>query len=266
MLREETVKKSWMPKPNWSGLWEKQRVRFSFGLLCLGGAVALGRVAVIAQTLPPWQNFWIVFLFALFLIWAAVATYVAKEYFAQAVSNENIEGRLNEWILKFRFASQKLADSSSYRFAYRITAPDGQPVVIGRPMALDNYLRYRSDLTILERHRRALNDLGENGRRRFMIEYMAECSKARVHVISARALPLTVKIERTIPVTRHLSSNDFWAALEAMQQDVAVAVTHIDLCLERVRGSQNGSTAASSTPPVHSGAPEAEAWTDLTSS
>src|SRR5262245_66522310 len=120
-----------MRKPNWSGFWEKQRIRFLFGLFCLGGAVALGRVAVIAQTLPPWQNFWIVFLFALFLIWAAVATYVAKEYFAQAVSNENVEGRVNEWILKFRFVSQNLADSSCYWFAYGFSVRDGRAVVVG---------------------------------------------------------------------------------------------------------------------------------------
>jgi hypothetical protein len=105
-------------------------------------------------------------------------------------------------------------------------------------MALDNYLRYRAEVTIPERHRRVLNDVGENGRRRFMIEYVAECAKARVHLISARAFPLTVRIERTLPITRRLDSENFWAALEAIQQDLAIALTQVDLCIERIRGQR----------------------------
>jgi hypothetical protein len=167
-----------MQKPDWDVFWEKRRPSFVFGVLCLVGAIAVGRVAVIAQKLDPWQDFWVVFLFSLLLIWAAVATFFARSRFIQRVSSENIEARLNEWILKFRFASQKLPDSAGYRFAYRITAGDGQAIVIGRPTKLDNYLRYRTDVTVPERHRRALNDLGENGRARFMAEYMAECAKA----------------------------------------------------------------------------------------
>jgi hypothetical protein len=148
--------------------------------------VALGRVAVIAQALPPWQDFWIVFLFALFLMWASVATFLARNDLAQIVSATNVETRLNEWFLRFRFANQKLADSANSRFAYRVTAPHGQVVIISLPAGLDNYLRYRAELTIPERHRRALNDMGENGRRRFMIEYMAECAKARVPYFGTR--------------------------------------------------------------------------------
>ena len=110
----------------------KAPTELPFRVLCLVGAVVLGRVAVIAQRLEPWQDFWVVFLFSVLLIWAAVATFIARSHFAQRVSKENIEARLNEWILKFRFASQKLADSSGYRFAYRVTAADGQAIVIGR--------------------------------------------------------------------------------------------------------------------------------------
>lgn len=251
-----------MRKPDWDGFWEKQRASLVFGVLCLAGAVAVGRVAVIAQALDPWQDFWVVFLFSLCLIWAAVATFVGRSRLVQAVSRENVEARLNEWILKFRFANQKLPDSAGYRFAYRITAREGQVVVIGQPAKLDNYLRYRTEVTVLERHRRALNDLGENGRRRFMTEYTAECAKARVQ-ISARALPLTVKIERTLPITRQLNAHDLWAGLEAMLQDVVIAVTHIDLCLERVREPRDGTEtelfAASS-----SSTAEAETWTQTT--
>ena len=221
-----------------AGFWEKQRPRLLFGLLCLAGAVALGRVAVIAQALPPWQDFWIVFLFALFLMWASVATFLARNDLAQIVSATNVETRLNEWFLRFRFANQKLADSANSRFAYRVTAPQGQVVIISLPTGLDNYLRYRAELTIPERHRRALNDMGENGRRRFMIEYMAECAKARVHLISARALPLTVKVERTVPITRRLDSEDLWAALEAIQQDLNIALTHVDLSIERIKAQR----------------------------
>ena len=218
-----------------AGFWEKQRPRLLFGLLCLAGAVALGRVAVIAQALSPWEEFSVVFLFALFLIWASVASFLAGNDLAQIVSATNVEARLNEWFLRFRFANQKLADSANSRFAYRVTAPHGQAVIISLPTGLDNYLRYRAELTIPERHRRALNDMGENGRRRFMIEYMAECAKARVHLISARALPLTVKVERTVPITRRLDSEDLWAALEAIQQDLNIALTHVDLSIERIK-------------------------------
>ncbi len=245
-------------------MWEKQRPSFLFGVLCLVGAVALGRVAVIAQRLDPWQDFWVVFLFSLFLIWATIATFVGRSHLSQTVSSENIETRLNEWILKFRFANQKLADSSGYRFAYRITAPDGQVIVIGRPAKLDNYLRYRTDVTVLERHRRALNDLGENGRRRFTIEYMAECAKARVH-ITARTLPLTVRIERTLPITRHLNADDLWTGLEALLHDVVIAVTHIDLCLERVREPRDETNTALFAAPSAS-ATDAETWTHTTPS
>lgn len=255
-----------MRHPDWPTLWSKQRPRFVLGLLCLLGAIALGRVAVLAQGLESWQNFWVVFLFSLCLIWAAIATFIARERLGQPVSSENVEGRLNEWIRKFRFPNQKLADSAGYRFAYRITAPDGQVVVIGRPTASDNSLRFKTDVMILERHRRALNDLGENGRKRFMVEYMAECSRARVHITSARALPFTVRIERTVPITRELSDNALWAALEAMHQDVAVALTHTDLCLARMREAQSDvivpMTAASSP----SAASDAETWTNRPSS
>ena len=79
-----------MLKPEWAGFWEKQRLRFLGGLLCLAGAVALGRIAVIAQSLNPWQDFWVVFLFSLFLVWAAVATFVGRERSQEAVSGENI--------------------------------------------------------------------------------------------------------------------------------------------------------------------------------
>jgi hypothetical protein len=249
---------------NWNVFWEKQRPSFFFGVLCLVGAVAHGRVAVIAQKLDPWQDFWVVFLFSLSLIWAALATFVGRSHLVQAVSSENVEARLNEWILKFRFVNQKLADSLGYRFAYRITAREGQVVVIGQPAKLDNYLRYRTDVAVIERHRRVLNDLGENGRRRFMIEYTAECAKARVQ-ISARALPLTVKIERTLPITRHLNADDLWAGLEAMLQDVVIAVTHIDLCLERVRGPRDETQSALFAAPSSS-APDAEKWTPATPS
>jgi hypothetical protein len=251
--------------PDWDGFWERRRPSFLFGVLCLVGAIAVGRVAVIAQRLDPWQDFWVVFLFSLLLIWAAIATFVGRSHFVQAVSSKNIETRLNEWILKFRFASQKLADSSGYRFAYRITAVDGQVIVIGRPTKLDNYLRYRTDVTVPERYRRALNDLGENGRRRFMIEYMAECAKARVHIASARALPLTVKIERTLPITRHLNADDLWAGLEAMLQDVVVVLSHIDLCLERVSESRDEIHTALFAAPSSSTA-EPDPWTDTTPS
>jgi hypothetical protein len=260
IVKDKPVRKIRMWKPEWAGFWEKQRLRLLGGLLCLAGAVALGRIAVIAQALTPWQDFWVVFLFSLFLTWAAVATFVGRDHSAEAVSGENVEARLNDWLLKFRFANQKLGDSSSYRFAYRVTAPDGQVVIIARPTALDNYLRYRTDLTILDRHRRALNDLGENGRRRFMVEYMSECARARVHIVSARALPLTVRIERTLPITRHLNGDDLWGTLEAMQQDIVIALTHIDLCLERMKESSPNlqivpKTVASTT------APDAETWT-----
>lgn len=255
-----------MRLPDWPALWAKQRSRFLLGLLCLLGAVALGRVAVLAQGLQSWDDFWIVFLFSLCLIWAAIATFVAREKTGQAVSSENVEDRLNEWIRKFRFPNQKLADSAGYRFAYRITAPDGQVVIIGRPSASESSLRFKTDVMILERHRRALNDLGEIGRKRFMIEYMAECSRARVHITSARALPFTVRIERSVPITRELSDNALWAALEAMHQDVAIALTHTDLCLTRVRESQSDvivpMTAASSPSPTT----DAETWTNRPSS
>src|SRR5689334_367415 len=142
-----------MRKPAWDVIWENQRPSFLFGILCLVGAVAVGRVAVIAQRLEPWQDFWVVFLFSLFLIWGAIATFVGRSRLTEAVSSNNIEARLNEWILKFRFASQKLADSAGYRFAYRITAPDGQVIVVGQPTKLANYLRYRTDVTVPERHR-----------------------------------------------------------------------------------------------------------------
>jgi hypothetical protein len=260
-LGRKPVRTSRMWKPEWAGFWEKQRLRFLGGLLCLAGAIALGRIAVIAQSLTPWQDFWVVFLFSLFLIWAAVATFVGRERGQDPVSGENIEARLNDWLLKFRFANQKLADSSSHRFAYRVSAPDGQVVIIARPASLDNYLRYRTDLTILDRHRRALNDLGENGRRRFMVEYMSECARARVHIVSARAWPLTVRIERTLPITRHLNGDDLWATLELMQQDAVIALTHIDLSLERMKESVPGlpTIAARTISPAAS--PDAETWT-----
>lgn len=159
----------------------------------------------------------------------------------------------------------KLADSSGYRFAYRITAADGQVIVVGQPTKLDNYLRYRTDVTVPERHRRALNDLGENGRRRFMIEYVAECAKARVQIASARALPLTVKIERTRPITRHLNADDLWAGLEAILQDIVIVLSYIDLCLEKVREPREETHAAlfaASTPST----PDAETWTHGTAS
>jgi len=249
--------------PDWPALWAKQRPRFVLGVLCLFGAIALGRVAVLAQGLESWQNFWIVFLFSLCLIWAAIATFVARERIGQPVSSENVEGRLNEWIQKFRFPNQKLADSAGYRFAYRITAPDGQVMVIGRPTTSDNALRFKTDVMILERHRRALNDLGESGRKRFMVEYMAECSRARVQITSARALPFTVRIERTVPITRDLSDNALWAALEAVHQDVAVALTHTDLCLARIRESHSDvivpMTGVSSSPAATS---DAETWSN----
>jgi hypothetical protein len=247
-------------------LWAKQRPRFDLAVLCLLGAIALGRVAVLAQGLQTWQNFWIVFLFSLCLMWAAIATFVARERIGEPVSPENVEGRLNEWIRKFRFPNQKLADSAGYRFAYRITAPDGQVVVIGRPTASDNSLRFKTDVMILERHRRALNDIGESGRKRFMVEYMAECSRARVQITSARALPFTVRIERTVPITRELSDNALWAALETVHQDVAIALSHTDLCLARVRESQSDvivpMTTASSSP----AASDAETWSNRPSS
>jgi len=239
ILEEKPVTTGRMWKPVPARFWEKNRQRFLLGVLCLAGAVALGRVAVMAQALDPWRNFWIVFLFALFLLWAALATFMAKDRFAGLISSENIEAHLNVWLLKFRFANQKLPDSSGARFAYRITIPDGQVVIISRPASLDNYLRYRTDVTIPERHRRALNDMGENGRRRFMIEYLAECAKARVRITSARGLPLTVRIERTLPVSRDLSADDFWAGLEAIQQDVVIAVTHVDWCIERMSEAQD---------------------------
>ncbi len=224
-----------MRKTDWPVFLERQRGHMLVGLLYLVGAIALARAAVIAQALDPWEEFWIVFLFSLFLIWAAVATYFAKDRLAPPVSGESIEGRLQEWIQKSRFANQKLADSTSYRFAYRITMPDGQVVIIGRPTSLDNALRYRTDVTIPERHRRILNDIGEAGRRRFIIDYLAECARARAHVTSTRALPLTVRIERTLPITRNLSAEQLWATLEGLQQDVVIAVTHIDMCLEKLR-------------------------------
>jgi len=254
-----------MQKPDWDVFWEKRRPSFVFGVLCLVGAIAVGRVAVIAQKLDPWQDFWVVFLFSLLLIWAAVATFFARSRFIQRVSSENIEARLNEWILKFRFASQKLPDSAGYRFAYRITAGDGQAIVIGRPTKLDNYLRYRTDVTVPERHRRALNDLGENGRARFMAEYMAECAKARVNISSARALPLTVRIERTRPITRHLNADDLWTGLEAILQDIVIVVSHIDLCLERVREPREEITSAMFAAPSSS-TPDTESWTDTAAS
>lgn len=222
---------------DWNGFWSRQRPRLFFGLLCLAGAVALARVAMIVQKLDPWQAFWAVFFASLFLIWAVVATFLAQDRLREVVSSENIEARLNEWFLTFRFANQKLADSANHRFAYRVTAPDGQVIIIARPATLDNYLRYRTDVTILDRHRRILNDLGESGRKRFMTEYTAECAKARVHVTSARALPFTVRLERILPITRHLNAGDLWKALEAMQQDVVIAVTQIDLCVARVTES-----------------------------
>jgi hypothetical protein len=257
-----------MRKADWPGFWERQRGRFLLGLLYLAGAVALGRVAVIAQVLNPWQEFCIVFLFSLFLIWAAVATYFGKDRLAPPVSGENIEARLQEWIQKSRFANQKLADSTSYRFAYRLTAPDGQMVVIGRPTVLDNSLRYRTDVTIPERHRRTLNDIGESGRKRFIVEYLAECAKARAHVSSTRALPLTVRIERMLPITRDLNGEHLWATLEGLQQDVIIAVTHVDLCLERLRtlteaaGATLSASASLSTEAeiwAHSSSPQAQA-------
>ena len=247
-----------MRKPAWDIFLDKQRPSFLFGVLCLAGAVSLGRVAVIAQRLDPWQDFWVVFLFSLFLIWGAVATFFGRNRLVQAVSSSNIEARLNEWILKFRFASQKLADSAGYRFAYRITAPDGQVIVVGQPTKLDNYLRYRTDVTVPERHRRALNDLGENGRRRFMIEYSAECAKARVNITS-RALPLTLKIERTRPITRDLGADELWTGLETILQDVNIVLSHIDLCLERVREPREEINSAMFAAPSSSAA-DADSW------
>lgn len=257
---------AFMRLPDWPTLWAKQRSRFALGLLCLLGAVALGRVAVLSQGLESWQNFWIVFLFSLCLIWAAIATFLARERTGQPVSSENVEGRLYEWIRKSRFPNQKLADSAGYRFAYRITAPDGQVMVIGRPTASDNSLRFKTDVMIMERHRRALNDLGESGRKRFMIEYMAECSRARVHINSARALPFTVRIERTVPITRDLSDNALWAALEEMHQDVAVALTHTDLCLARMRESHNDVIVPMTAVSSPSAASDAETWSNRPSS
>ena len=249
-----------MRKPAWDILWQNQRARFFGAILCLAGAIALARVAVMAQGLDPWRDFWIIFLFALVLLWAALATFMARDKSAAAVSSENIEAHLNNWLLRFRLGNQKLADSSSYRFAYRVTAPDGQVIIISRPATLDNYLRYRTDLTILDRHRRALNDLGESGRRRFMLEYMAESARARVHVTSARALPLTVRIERTLPITRDLDGRDLWTALEAMQQDVVIAATHVDLCIERARELKDGLTAPVRAESAADISAEAEPW------
>jgi hypothetical protein len=227
------------------------------GLLYLAGAIALARAAVIAQALNPWEEFWIVFLFSLFLIWAAVATYFAKDRLTPPVSGENIEERLQAWIQKSRFANQKMADSTSYRFAYRITVADGQAIIIGRPTSLDNSLRYRTDVTIPERHRRALNDIGEAGRRRFLIEYLAECARARAHVVSTRALPLTVRIERMLPITRDLSGEQLWSTLERLLQDVVIAVTHIDMCLEKLKPLTNdGVTLPANSSP----SPETQVW------
>lgn len=254
-----------MRQLDWAAFWAKQRPRFVLGLLCLLGALALGRVAVVAQGLESWQEFWIVFLFSLCLIWAAIATSIARERIGQPVSGETVEGVLNEWIRRFRFPNQKLADSAGYRFAYRITAPDGQVVIIGKPTSSDSTLRFKTDVMVLERHRRALNDLGEHGRKRFMTEYMSECSRARVHITSARALPFTVRIERTVPITRDLNDEILWAALESMHQDVAIALTHTDLCLARMKETQSDVIVPMTTPSSTSGASDAETWSHLPS-
>jgi hypothetical protein len=97
-----------------------------------------------------------------------------------------------------------------------------------------------------------------------MIEYTAECAKARVQ-IAARALPLTVRIERTLPITRHLDADDLWAGLEAMLQDVVIVVSHIDLCLERVREPRDETPTALYEAPSSS-TPDAETWTQTTPS
>jgi hypothetical protein len=251
---------------DWAAFWAKQRPRLVLGILCLLGAVALGRVAVVAQGLQSWQEFWIVFLFSLCLIWAAIATSVARERIGQPVSGENVESILNEWIRRFRFPNQKLADSAGYRFAYRITAPDGQVVIIGKPTTSDSSLRFKTDVMVLERHRRALNDLGEHGRKRFMIEYMSECSRARVHITSARALPFTVRIERTVPITRDLNDEILWAALESMHHDVAIALTHADLCLVRMKETQSDVIVPMTAPSPASGASDVENWSHSPSS
>jgi len=111
-------------------------------------------------------------------------------------------------------------------------------------------------VTLPERHRRTLNDIGEAGRRRFIVEYLAECARARAHVTSTRALPLTVRIERTIPITRSLSAEQLWATLEGLQQDVVIAVTHIDICLEKLRPLTDAGLTISNT----TESPETQVW------
>src|SRR5213082_2855333 len=117
-----------MSKPTWIGkLWEEQRPNIVFWIGGFAVTALLGLGAVLTKGLTSWQQFGIITILAIFLVWAVMATIYARRLLKSApvepdpVTPENIEEKINEWFRNFRLTSQKQPDEPGCHFNYFVS-------------------------------------------------------------------------------------------------------------------------------------------------
>ena len=227
-------------------MWEEQRPNLVWCVLGLMAAMLIGIGAALTKGLTGWQQFGIIAILAFFLIWAVIATIRAAQVPSRATTVNNVEQLINEWILKFRIKNQRLDDTNCH-FSYEVTLPDTvlRSVLMRPTGVLANYLQFYCPINITDDQLAQLTKLGNQGKSLFLQEYLAECAKARANVRVTESKDdqrLHMRIDKIFPITAYLNESDFLTALGALQQDLAIAITHIDVCISRVRNNIGSAT------------------------
>ena len=148
-----------------------------------------------------------------------------------AITPQNVESKITEWVDAFGLARQKLSDPS-FRFAYKVVAQTNVPVLVIRTKDHDHYLTLISNVGFTPEQKTLFDNLSEPQKEAFIREIRLEAAKAKIATSLDRQSSLWT-IERRVPITPQLTEADLLDNLGEVNYSALILIDTMADALER---------------------------------
>jgi hypothetical protein len=219
-------------------LWQDVRGNVEFWILSLLAIGAVTAAALLTRGLLLWQQIVLLVLFAVLFGWAMVSTYRVghPRPSTAAITPQNVESKITEWVDAFGLARQKLSDPSCL-FAYKVSLLTNVPVLVLRTKDHDHYLTLISNVGFTPEQKTLFDNLSEPQKQAFIREMRLEAAKAKIATSLDRESYLW-NIEKRVPITSQLTEADLLDNLGEVNFSALILIDTMVEALERRQGIQ----------------------------
>lgn len=133
-----------------------------------------------------------------------------------AITTENVEAHLVQWIDAFHFSRQKLPDASDRYFTYVVTTESGgrTSVIRSRLAPFDHYLIMQTGITVDQENATRLHELSQRNSDLLIRDLRIEMARFKIGFMNIQLPLTTITLEKQLPITTDISEASFVQALD----------------------------------------------------